>query len=483
VETTKLSLLLKVLEGETSESLSAQMSFLHERALPDLAANIKCGNSLIGSDFYEDQQLGLAGVDDEERYRINAFDWEAEFPEILGKAVAEEKRGFDAVIGNPPYIPIESMSSLEKSYYTSHHAQLERKYDSAAVFILAGLSLLRPGGVLAYISSVSWQTGENYARLREHVFCDCGVLYLVNLPFDVFKTAYVDTGVYVIARIASPAYRLFRFPKKERHPHLDSLAYVEVPTSLVKAPGYKIVLNPAASTILDRAAATERFVTLGELTVSTQGLSANRFQLAQVPRADGDWHRFLARGQVYRWALRQEQVLFADMRPHVNLAPFYRAVPKLLIRRVINRQDRLMVTFCNEELVFKKDVNPFVFTSDAVDPLAILAVMNSRLVSWLYVNTSSIATKDDFRQTTLAELRRLPVPALHGGDSSASRLAAWARRLLDLNAGSSPLGSPHEADVRKREATSIESQIDRLVYDLYGLTDDEIALVERSGPA
>jgi len=103
VETTKLSLLLKVLEGETSETIDAQLSFLHERALPDLAANIKCGNSLIGPDFYDDQQLGLTGLDDEERYRINVFDWEAEFPQILGKAVPEERRGFDAVIGNPPY--------------------------------------------------------------------------------------------------------------------------------------------------------------------------------------------------------------------------------------------------------------------------------------------------------------------------------------------------------------------------------------------
>jgi len=59
VETTKLSLLLKVLEGETVESISSQLTFLHERALPDLAANIKCGNSLIGPDFYDDQQLGL----------------------------------------------------------------------------------------------------------------------------------------------------------------------------------------------------------------------------------------------------------------------------------------------------------------------------------------------------------------------------------------------------------------------------------------
>ena len=115
VETTKLSLLLKVLEDETAESIDAQLSFLHERALPDLSANIKCGNSLIGPDFYDDAQLGLAGLDDEERYRINVFDWQAEFAEIVGKAVPEERRGFDAVIGNPPYIRVRVLREIAPS--------------------------------------------------------------------------------------------------------------------------------------------------------------------------------------------------------------------------------------------------------------------------------------------------------------------------------------------------------------------------------
>ena len=52
VEVTKLSLLLKVLEGESDETVSNQLRLFHERALPDLAANIKCGNSLVGSDYY-----------------------------------------------------------------------------------------------------------------------------------------------------------------------------------------------------------------------------------------------------------------------------------------------------------------------------------------------------------------------------------------------------------------------------------------------
>jgi len=81
VEVTKLSLLLKVLEGESEETLKRQLAMFHQRALPDLGANIKCGNSLIGSDFYANRQTGM--FDDEEQYRINAFDWEVEFPEII----------------------------------------------------------------------------------------------------------------------------------------------------------------------------------------------------------------------------------------------------------------------------------------------------------------------------------------------------------------------------------------------------------------
>jgi len=98
VEVTKLSLLLKVLEGEDEQSIGKQMALFQERVLPDLADNIKCGNSLIGPDFHEIQQMSL--LDEEEMYRVNAFDWEAEFSKIM------QAGGFDAVIGNPPYVII-----------------------------------------------------------------------------------------------------------------------------------------------------------------------------------------------------------------------------------------------------------------------------------------------------------------------------------------------------------------------------------------
>jgi REP element-mobilizing transposase RayT len=83
VEETKLSLLLKVLEGENRATVVKQLSMFHQRALPDLGQNIKCGNSLIGPDFYSTQQSTF--LDPEEQNRINTFDWHREFSSVFDR--------------------------------------------------------------------------------------------------------------------------------------------------------------------------------------------------------------------------------------------------------------------------------------------------------------------------------------------------------------------------------------------------------------
>jgi type I restriction-modification system DNA methylase subunit len=147
VEVTKLSLLLKVLEGENQDTLERQMKLFKERALPDLGSNIKCGNSLIGPDFYQGKQMNL--LDSEETYRINPFDWQKEFPEIM------KQGGFDTVIGNPPYIRIQTMKEWapsEVEIYKEHYTSARKgNYDIYVVFAERGLSLLGKTGQLGFI--------------------------------------------------------------------------------------------------------------------------------------------------------------------------------------------------------------------------------------------------------------------------------------------------------------------------------------------
>ena len=87
VEVTKLSLLLKVLEGETDQSVIQQQRLFHDRALPNLSDNIKCGNSLIGPDYFTGKLIS----DSEEMKRVNPFDWKQGFPDAM------KAGGFDCI--------------------------------------------------------------------------------------------------------------------------------------------------------------------------------------------------------------------------------------------------------------------------------------------------------------------------------------------------------------------------------------------------
>jgi len=155
VEVTKLSLLLKVLEGESEESINAQLKLFHERALPDLGSNIKCGNSLIGSDFFQGRQGSL--FDNDEALRVNPFDWDKGFPQIFTRANA----GFDAVIGNPPYVSaweLYSATPAIREYFNNSmvFATAHRHWDLYVLFLERAHQLSRAEGRFAFIIPFSY---------------------------------------------------------------------------------------------------------------------------------------------------------------------------------------------------------------------------------------------------------------------------------------------------------------------------------------
>ena len=129
VEVTKLSLLLKVLEGESDETLGQQLTLFAERALPNLDNNIKCGNSLIGPDYFTGQLL----PDADELRRVNPFDWATQFPDAM------KAGGFDCVIGNPPYGIVFVESS--KHYLEQHYTTFVRNNDNYVAFSERALGL------------------------------------------------------------------------------------------------------------------------------------------------------------------------------------------------------------------------------------------------------------------------------------------------------------------------------------------------------
>ena len=128
VEVTQLSLYLKMLENENRATLARERDLFgsDEPSCPPLENNIKCGNSLIASDF---------SMMPEDLVRVHAFDWPVQFPAIM------KAGGFDAVIGNPPYIRIQGFPQDQVGYFVRNYRAATGNYDVYVNFVERGLKL------------------------------------------------------------------------------------------------------------------------------------------------------------------------------------------------------------------------------------------------------------------------------------------------------------------------------------------------------
>ncbi len=186
-EVTQLSLFLKMLEDETTSSTNDMMVLFHEKILPNLSNNIKSGNSLIGTEILTYKlDLDLA----HER-KLNPFDFELSFAKVFNNG------GFDAIIGNPPYVKEyterEIFENIKLGKLTKYY---QGKMDLWYFFACYGLDILKDEGALGYIIPNNWISNAGASILRNKVINDAQIISLINFNnFMVFKDASIQTMI------------------------------------------------------------------------------------------------------------------------------------------------------------------------------------------------------------------------------------------------------------------------------------------------
>lgn len=172
VEITRLSLFLKLVSND--------------RKLSYLDQYVKVGNSLI-----EDKSIDP-----------NAFSWRDEFPEILGDLI--EYKGFDVIIGNPPYVRQESLENKEQMQL-SKDSDLKKyvipsKMDLSGYFYYHSLNRLKNKGKLGFITSDSWMS-FGYGKSLQNLFLDkCCIEVLMRTKFNVFDDVDIKTVTAILEK-------------------------------------------------------------------------------------------------------------------------------------------------------------------------------------------------------------------------------------------------------------------------------------------
>ena len=479
------------------------MKLFHERVLPDLAHNIQCGNSLIGPDFYE----GELDLDDEDAQRINVFDWQAAFPNIFpspqpsplkrgegaespspaGGRGARGEGGFDVVIGNPPYGA--SIAAEEKAYFKNKYATQNYKYDTYVFFIERGISLLKKNGRISFITPEVWTRLESSFSLRQYLSLNATLEKFKFFGDGVFSAAVVSTCVFVASR--SKPQPIIYIETNMGSWQLDTAHWKSTPNLVID---YKV--SPVSEKLVSKI--TNGSLRLGDLGEVIQGITAYdkyRGQSTELIKSRG-YHAPIKKDATYGKWLEGKDIGRYQLKwcgEWLSYGPWLGAPreprfftgERLLFREVPGVGRRIQVTVATETSYYGHSVTPFLANIGNVISLRfILGVVNSRLLSWYGELLLPNFGKDVFPKLNPQDIRLLPIKNLkiaHEADKrSHDRIVALVEKMLTLHQQLAAAKTPQDTTLLQRQIAATDHQIDQLVYQLYGLTDEEIALVERS---
>ncbi len=484
VEVTKLSLLLKVLEGESDQSLNTQMALFRERALPDLGDNIKCGNSLIGPDFYETQLIPFS---DEEHSHINAFEWQKEFSEIM------EAGGFNAVIGNPPYGA--SLTDEQKSY-------LSRAYPFVSDFETSQFFIGRSHGLVGkqgYVSFIVPNTlflnmlAQEFRRFIATSFCIDQLTDLSDV--DVFEGATVRTAIPIM-RKAPVDQQIVQFIKCDAGMSIVSQGRVEQDGLLKDDKKWIInISGSGTSSIRDKISAIT--VPLDDILEVSQGLipyDKYRGHDEQTIK-NRIWHADYKKDETYKSELRggdvRRYVVEWNGKQWISYGPWLAAPrkqkfftePRILFREITDPKTGLLhVGFSDKEYYNNPGIINCVSRGTKYSLYYVLGIVNSRLIAYLHYGSSPKARKGVFPKILVNDVRKLPIRRIDfdvvTDRAKHEKLVALITNMLTFHKQLSAAKTPHEQEGLKRQVAATDRQIDKLVYELYGLTEEEVKTIE-----
>ena len=506
VEITKLALWLKTAHPKYK--------------LQNLDENIKCGNSLI-------DDPNIAGE--------KAFKWENEFKDVM------DNGGFDVIIGNPPYGV--TFNDEEKKYLTELDNNVP-DFEIYIYFVSRAINLLKDGGIVSFIfpnTFLSILYGQKY---REWILENFEILSVVDLSNDnTFEDASVRTCIFTIKKIKKTnEVNFIRIDNNTKEFKISNkIDYDTLRKSL--ANWLKLLdFDPKVQSILEKISSKSH--KLNDLCEISQGLIPydkyrghseetikNRIWHADYKK-DDTYKKELQGGDVKSYFVHwngKNWISYGDWLAAPRKPEFFKN-ERLLIREIVN--DRLLCAYTNEEFYNNPSIINIINTKNDCNLKYILAIINSKLMTWYHINTSPKAKKGLFPKILINDVRNLPI--ITATNASQQSLAEKAEKMIELNKklyeesqkslelieleykpkkisqklenfytlGLNPfldelqkqgvkLSLSQKEDLIgwyksksellngiKTQIETLDKEIDKEVYKLYGLTEDEIKIIE-----
>lgn len=417
VEVTKLSLLLKCIEGDTKTTLATQSLLFNERILPTLDNNIKSGNSLISTNYYDSE------FDFGEDKKIKPFNWKNVFSEIF------KQDGFDVIIGNPPYVQPNILDKSSQGYLFSH---FKANTDLYSIFIEKSLELLKENNSLGFIVPSLFLKGVRYESLRDVINANCSHFEVKEYGDNVFEKVKMPTCVIILTKGK---------PKKHQNYFLNE-----------------------NKKLFEKIKTVE----LGSISETRRGLEIGRDKLI----ANG-YKECITGRNLDKFAVTDSKFISKETFAAFSKDKDIFSAPKIMVRETGNK---FFSSIDYSGVLTTRSIYNTKVLNKKYTPEFILGVINSSLFQF-YFREFIAPDTNIFPKIRIIQLKELPIPE-SPDKNLAIEIEKCVKQVLKLKNEIQNLKLYSQIEQQKARIEHTEERINDLVFSLYELTKEEIIIIK-----
>ena len=402
-------------------------------------------------------------------------------------------KGFYVVIGNPPYGFRKIHSKSEKKYFKRAFRVAQGSYEHHFLFYERTLEMLQDGGTHAFITPMTWLTISSAHALRAFVLGRYALVDICWFGEQVFHTASVNNVISVIRRVPDEHTKVSFFDSADAFPTSPVRSNRIRQAQFVDDDYYIGIFEDSADRqLLKKMKSRSAFFS----TYARPCSGYNPYEVGKGIAPGGGVHtKETIRQKPYhsnrkRGKEWKQEIVGRDLdRYRVNVTgerwimygPWLAAPrnpenyigKRLLVQEITGgAEKRIVAAYYEKPLYHSRDIIPVKITVSFPHSHYLLAIVNSRLLSWYHRKRNPKAQKGLFPKVLVSDLRTLPirdVQVSNKADVAAhDEIVALTKKLMEFK----------QSFVSEESARKFDEQIDAKIYALYGLTPDEIAIVE-----
>ncbi|HPA63269.1 MAG TPA: TaqI-like C-terminal specificity domain-containing protein [Spirochaetota bacterium] len=468
-----MSLYLKMLDDGFDKG-ERDLFFIKGHVLPDMTNNVKCGNSLIGTDYFE----GKLDFDIEEMKEIKPFDWDKEFSDIF------KNGGFDCVIGNPPYLYSAGKENLE--YLKNRYNFSEYQTDYYVYFIEKSTKLSKKSGLFSFIVPDSWLNSENFSKMRTYLLREQAINTIAVFKFFIFEGVSLENSVFnITVGESNEKIEIITFSDTDNYSVSNSLKISDCLSENIINPYKNEIIDSIINKIEINSSTLSNIlkVNRGLHAYRTDGYGISKFAKGHQTKRDKDEQSYHSEKKIdgtylpeikgknlfrYYYEYSGLYLSYGEWLAEPRTSEFF-FNPKIVLRKILG--NRLFGSIIDEPAAIDQSIYICIERNNDMEILKqVLGVLVSSIGAWYLKNKYSIFDTL-YPWYTKKQLDAFPIKIN-------SDLGLIVDQMLQTQKDARNAKSEADKNLYEQKISMIDKKIDELVYKLYGLTEDEIKIVE-----